>query len=1323
MPLTAAEGKPAGDATSATTPGPLDLEVQYPPVRVSLAPATQYRALLDRYLGRLVALKQLPQALTLLRRELDRSPNDPQLYERLATFLQQNDLTAQQEQVFQAAIQKFGTTGWYDRLARLYLKEQKRQAFATLTRKVTDIFAGSDLDAYFNTVSASDDKTAAGPQLALQLNLYAAKRFPHDLVFTRNLLTAYQAKPTANAQAYEALLRRQWFAADDLRDDFMQFLTRTGKLDAELAQLQPADGSAGTKVGSVEQQPAAAQELAELHIWTSHFEAAGSLFSALSEVYPASPELNDRAVSLFRSFSYLDPTRHSLERAVSIEQKLLTAAPDSPDRLATLGDLYAEATAFEGAGEDLIAAAPYWQRIPALHPGTPTGYLTTATIFWDYFQYDDALAALRTARTRFNAPALYGYEAGAIEENRHDMAAAIDEYTRAAARPVTLDSRVQLAWAALDALFSAPSDEADSNLQSTVSAFFGTEQAHDRLVQLASREATKTQVDQATAREVAAHPADIHALTLRADVLTAQARTDDLAPLLTAAIGKAQTLDEASAIGALAQTHTLTPVYETALERQITLSADPVSRIELQYQLAQSLETRRETAAAQKVYEQVYAADPRSLGVVRATTDFYARSGQQPRAIATLLQAAKVATPQLAHDFTLEAATRANDSGNPAQARALALTLLPQSPYDAAVLGVIATSYARANDNAGLKTFYLAELDQAAKDPALQPAARKAEIALLRRGLIPALTRLGDNAGATDQYIALISAFPDDTGTANEAALYALRYKRQAQLLGFLQMTVKQSPQDSRYAVLLAQTQTTYGDLPAALTAYDAAINVRKDRADLYEARVALELLLAPSDPALLERAAADDERIYILTYHDPQWQTRIAELRARQNRPADAVKALQVASPLEGAKAADNALSIAAKLADWNFSKEAGSFANQGAQLSGTHLLTEPGSRRAAIYARVLTREGRAATALRTLVAAGRTELAAMPGDHDLELYADSSADPADGTDTSADSEADNSTDTTADASADTTTDQPAEDAAAIRKRLLAARRRVIQANLKSAVRAMGATVSTYATPENKAAYAGLLDQLHASDAPLAIEAAAGAGFADREAAWRKQALLTGAPDPTALAAYVALEQSRLQFKELAQTLEAYAVHARPDDRAGVRQQAAAAYRDAGDAADELRLTRTLALGSDGALRDRYFDLLLNGNAAALNVLAASADQTLADAAVNYTVAHGTEQQALATEATRARSLPAVWRPAAQSLTSLFFAGIDRAPAQTANTTANFQQALATEMTIGQRAGHASDPAVQSGRRRVLPLRVWLRHFPYTDTRYPRAG
>jgi len=1240
------------------------------PARQSLAEGTAYASVLDRYLGRLTATGQLPRALTVLRAQLDRNPNDPLLYERLATFFQQNNLSAQQEQIYQQALAKFQDSSYYDKLARVYLRERKREAFGELTGKVTAIFSGTELDRFFANVVPGEP---VGPQLALQLNLYAAKRFPHDLVFTRNLLSAYQASATRDPAAYEALLRAQWWESDALRDEFLTYLSRTGKLQSELAQLETLNNQAsGTRPGS---NPAALREQAAIDIFTSHFEQAAPLLGAVADLYPADADTGDQAVSLYRSLAYLDPQPASTLRAVALEKNLLAAAPDSPDRLATLGDLYAEATST--GGEDLEAAAPYWRRIPELHPGSTQGFLTSATIFWDYFQFDDAMSEVAAARSRFHSPALFGYEAGAIEENRHNLAAAVAEYTNAAIHPIEIPRHFDSALGVIDAWLKPPSDAGDSNFRSTAQSFLGSEEADARLIQLAARPAAKASVDAATAKAEAENPANTAALTLRADVLAAQHHAPELAPLLSelfdGALDRAATLDEAAAIGGLAQARSLTAVYERALAKQAALTADPVEKIEIEYSLARSLESHGDVAGAARIMDEVHAANPRILGVVRTTTDFYARTNQPARAIATLLDAAKAATPALARDFTLEAAGRANDANDTAQARALALGLLAETPYDARVLDIVATSYARAHDDAGLKQFYLAQLDAARGAAGLSADARKEDLALLRRGLIPALTRLNDFAGATDQYIALLSAFPEDASLGEEAALYALKHDRQEQLLDFLRTTVKQSPRDSRFMIQLAAAETTFDDLPTAEAAYSLAIAIRKDRVDLYSARAAIEMRLSQSDPAQLELAAADFERLYLLTYHDPSWMVRLAELRARQQRPADAVKALEAAYIDGHAKAAGDFFIVAAQLERWNLLAEARNFAEQGVSLAGVELLTPPAvdtypqpENGAVVYARVLARLGQADLALATLSAARQAAEAAATSPS--VLAAELARENISG-----------------------------DEAAGFRQNFAMQRRQAAEQSLRAAVEALGKAVQTYYTPEQKQTFAVTLDKLHDSaqqnaNPELALEAATAAGLADREADWRRQSLPADERNNAQVGLYVSLQQRRLQFSPLARDLEAYAARLPVTSRRPILTQAAQAFRDAGDTENETRLTRTLVLEGDAQLRARYFDLLLRRDPAALTALAANRDVSLADAALNYTVAHATEAQALAAVANRGQSLNPVWRPASASLVETYFASSTPGPVMLGD----FNQSLAVNSSIGARLSSPADPTRQ---------------------------
>ena len=113
------------------------------------ARCSEYAQVLDRYLSRLVALQRLPDALEVLRGELDRNPQDPGLYEKLANFLEQNRLNAHEEEVYQRAIEQFqddgyGVTGWYAKLARFYLRQRRKVDYSALSHKVTGIFSGTE---------------------------------------------------------------------------------------------------------------------------------------------------------------------------------------------------------------------------------------------------------------------------------------------------------------------------------------------------------------------------------------------------------------------------------------------------------------------------------------------------------------------------------------------------------------------------------------------------------------------------------------------------------------------------------------------------------------------------------------------------------------------------------------------------------------------------------------------------------------------------------------------------------------------------------------------------------------------------------------------------------------------------------------------------------------------------------------------------------------------------------------------------------------------------------------------------------------------------
>ncbi len=132
-----------------------------------------------------------------------------------------------------------------------------------------------------------------------------------------------------------------------------------------------------------------------------------------------------------------------------------------------------------------------------------------------------------------------------------------------------------------------------------------------------------------------------------------------------------------------------------------------MNRLQLRYRLVQLYESRKDFQSAQRNVEALYRENPKILGVVRSTVDFYWRIKMYPQAIAVLLQASKDAYPDLGKQFAFEAARKSTDAGQYQQARELLTRLLNDSPYDGQYLAAMADTYAQAGDDRGLRQFYL----------------------------------------------------------------------------------------------------------------------------------------------------------------------------------------------------------------------------------------------------------------------------------------------------------------------------------------------------------------------------------------------------------------------------------------------------------------------------------------------------------------------------------------------------------------------------------------------------------------------------------------
>ena len=95
--------------------------------------------------------------------------------------------------------------------------------------------------------------------------------------------------------------------------------------------------------------------------------------------------------------------------------------------------------------------------------------------------------------------------------------------------------------------------------------------------------------------------------------------------------------------------------------------------------------------------------------------------------------------------------------------------------------------------------------------------------------------------------------------------------------------------------------------------------------------------------------------RLYDLTYRDPQWMIKVAELHARSSRSSEAVGALKTAVIGARTETADADFEIARQLESSHIScpRSAATFAERGARMTGSDSKLEGGN--LATYTRIM--------------------------------------------------------------------------------------------------------------------------------------------------------------------------------------------------------------------------------------------------------------------------------------------------------------------------------------------------------------------------------
>ncbi len=763
------------------------------------------------------------ETLKFLYGEIKKYPKEEGLYERMLNWLGQQSLVDEQLRVYTQAVRRFGNNTWYHRMGRWFVRNERKEAFARYSRELAETLDDGDLAEYLqrfsDNIKLNGDNNDA--KLYLELYRFAHDRFPTNLFFVEGLLKYYDQ--TKNAAQWEQLSAQYYFADPGIRNDYLSFISKKSQLRGNFDIARGRNGAGY------------AQFSADAALWLSHHEEAVAAYEELVKRYPGERYYAERLANVSRSLGARDA--RSLERAAAVWTQLAAVHPTDHSLPTQAGEVYAELGDFDRSRTS-------WDSILAPERGNPETYLEVASIYWDYYRYDEAIRTLQELRKRSGDATAYAYQVGAILEGKNQMEAAIVEYVSALER-----------------------------------VGGGRDEAVKRLTQLAPRKDYGARIESAfNQRRGARNSTEL--LLGYVEYLKSANRTEDAVRLLVAETGTRNELDFLETARSEFRSQNRPDEERRTTERLISLARDEREAIKYRLQLGSFFEQRNQNVEAVAVFDRLAADFPTNFGVIQESAQFYGRIGQLDKAIALQQRARESAIGDYKRQLTLQLARRQVEAAKYADAEATLRAWYKDNPTDNETFTLLAQVLGRGGRSDALVALYkegLANLKQGADETGL------------RLGFIGVLTSLKQYTEATDQYIEIINRNPEDPGTLNSAMRFAAKYDQLPRLTKYYADLARKADRNFRWNVILAEIYRFQGNATEAAGQYKLAVLNEPQRGDFRESLADLYIQGGRFDDALAVLKRAEE-----LDPTNPGWLVRQARLHLAKGDTATAVATLR---------------------------------------------------------------------------------------------------------------------------------------------------------------------------------------------------------------------------------------------------------------------------------------------------------------------------------------------------------------------------------------------------------------------------------------------
>lgn len=845
-------------------------EYSYAGREIAPARSVTYGQVLERIVASYAAGRKREDILRFFWGEIRKHPKEEGLYERFLKWLGQANLIEEQLKAYTAAINEYDNPTWYDRLARWYLRQKRTRAFLTYSKELIDVFDDSEAHIYVQHFPAIASSLSGDydQSLAFELLRMAHDRFPRNTEFVKGLLVYYAN--TKQWGAWQRLLTQYYFAGRQFREPLLAQFVNIGQLRARLDEARSHANDLSSQ-----------EFVADVSLWLSHYEDALAAYRELAALYPGEPAYVRRLADLTRSLGSRDPLLRA--QSAAAWSGLASIYPAVHSYRIHAGETLAEAGDFPGARGE-------WEKLLEHERGNPEAYREVASIYWDYYQWDDAIRVIQELRKTSGQDHVLAYEMGALYEGKGEWSKAIEEYV------ATLG---------------------DASAEET--------KAIARLAQLAPRRNYREVIAGAFEARRASEKERGPLVLAFARYLSDAKRPEESYELLRKEVTESVDISFLESARDVFHANGLAESEQSALVRLAGAARDVREQMQYRLQLAAFFEASGDTAQATRIYDQLTGDFPTNLGIIEEASAYYKRTGLFDQAIGLYQSALGKARGTYQRDFTLALASLQVDSKKLSDAEITLRALYEKDPLDTESFAKLAQALGEQGKDEALLDLYRSGLDRI-KKAAFGREAKTDRIAQLRMGMITTLARLNKPSEAVDQYIEIVNRQAEDTDVLRRAVEFAKRNGQLERMLKYYSDLSARSFKDYRWNLVLARMAEDRGDYSEASVQYQKAAINEPQRLDFHSS-LADSLFRAgkPDDAiAALRKAAALDSG-------NVSWLTKIASIQVRQGKRAEAVSTLRAALASRKKIFAKTIFDSAASLRSWELSKEALEFYNEG--------------------------------------------------------------------------------------------------------------------------------------------------------------------------------------------------------------------------------------------------------------------------------------------------------------------------------------------------------------------------------------------------------